>query len=169
MSKRLGSAALVPRGFVLDRLDITDSGTEVVIRGIGRTSVCPDCGNHSARVHSRYRRCLGDLPLAGRPVRLILKARRFRCFEPTCRRTIFAERFANGQMSPWARRTARLELLVLHLGLALGGRPAARFARRLMTPVSNDTLLRAVRKSGRSNFAAPHVIGIDDWAWGRNH
>jgi hypothetical protein len=28
------------------------------------------------------------------------------------------------------------------LGLALGGRPAASFAKRLMLPVSNDTLLR---------------------------
>ena len=111
---------------------------------------------------------MGDLPLAGRPVRLILLARRFRCGKVTCGRTIFTERFAQGVVAPWARRTARLDLLVLHLGLALGGRPAARFARRLMTPVSNDTLLRAVRRRGRPSFAAPHVIGIDDWAWRRN-
>jgi hypothetical protein len=32
------------------------------------------------------------------------------------------------------------------LGLALGGRPAAAFADRLMMPVSNDTLLRVVRR-----------------------
>jgi transposase len=62
-----------------------------------------------------------------------------------------------------------LDVLVFHLGLALGGRPAARFARRLMAPVSNDTLLRTVRRHGRSSFTAPRVIGIDDWAWRRNH
>jgi hypothetical protein len=32
----------------------------------------------------------------------------------------FAERFANGVVAPWARRTGRLEALVHHLGLALG-------------------------------------------------
>jgi hypothetical protein len=32
-------------------------------------------------------------------------------------------------LEPWARRTARLDQIVHHLGLALGGRPAASFAR----------------------------------------
>jgi hypothetical protein len=35
--------------------------------------------------------------------------------------------------------TARLDHIVHHLALALGGRSAASFARRLMLPVSNDT------------------------------
>jgi hypothetical protein len=34
------------------------------------------------------------------------------------------------------------ECIVYHLGLALGGRPAASFAKRLILPVSNDTILR---------------------------
>jgi transposase len=51
----------------------------------------------------------------------------------------------------------------------LGGRPAANFARRLMMPVSNDTLLRVVRRRGSPRFVPPTVIGIDDWAWRRNH
>src|SRR5436309_1232346 len=37
-----------------------------------------------------------------------------------------------------------------------------------MLPVSNDTLLREVRRRGCPPFAAPSVIGIDDWAWRRN-
>jgi len=106
--------------------------------------------------------------MAGQPVRLILLARRFRCEAPRCARRIFAERFGEAAVLPWARRTARLDLLIFHLGLALGGRPAARFARRLMTPVSKDTLLRAVRRRGRPSFTAPSVVGIDDWAWRRN-
>lgn len=95
-------------------------------------------------------------------------ARRFRCDVVSCKRPIFAERFGDGAVAPWARRTARLDLLVFHLGLALGGRPAARFARRLMASVGNDTLLRTVRRRGRPTFTVPKVIGIDDWAWRRN-
>ncbi len=94
------------------------------------------------RVHSRYTRRPADLPVAGRPVRLELIARRFRCEAVLCGRRIFVERFDPNVLAPSARRTARLECLVHHLGLALGGRPAAAMARRLMLPVSNDTLLQ---------------------------
>ena len=34
--------------------------------------------------------------------------------------------------------------------------------------MSNDTLLRLVRRRGSPRFAPPTVIGIDDWAWRRN-
>jgi transposase len=72
-------------------------------------------------------------------------------------------------LTPSARRTVRLESLVHHLGLALGGRPGAGFAQRLVMPVSNDTLLRVVRRRARLPVERPTVIGIDDWAWRRNH
>ncbi|MGX0966085.1 transposase [Bradyrhizobium japonicum] len=38
-----------------------------------------------------------------------------------------------------------------------------------MLPVSKDTLLRVVRRRHRSPADALKVIGIDDWAWRRNH
>ena len=56
-----------------------------------------------------------------------------------------------------------------HLGLALGGRPAASSAQRLRLPVSNHTLLRVVRRRASPAFAPPQVVGIDDSAWKRNH
>ena len=68
-----------------------------------------------------------------------------------------------------SRRTSRLECIVHHLGLALGGRPAAGFAKRLMVPVSNDTLLRVVRRRAILSHDQLNVIGIDDWAWRRNY
>ena len=37
-----------------------------------------------------------------------------------------------------------------------------------MVPVSNDTLLRVVRRRGSPRFVPPTVVGIDDWAWRRN-
>ncbi len=38
-----------------------------------------------------------------------------------------------------------------------------------MLPVSNDTLLRVVRRRGSPRIVPPTVIGVDDWAWRRNH
>jgi hypothetical protein len=51
---------------------------------------------------------------------------------------------------------------------ALGGRPAASFAKRLMLPVSNDTLLRVVRRRARVPTEPLTVVGIDDFAFRRN-
>ncbi len=92
---------------------------------------------------------IADQPCAGRKIELHLTVRRFVCNVVHCRRKIFAERFGDGVIRPMARRTARLDCLVRHLALALGGRPAARFADRLGLPVSNDTLLRTVRRYDR--------------------
>lgn len=84
-----------------------------------------------------------------------------------CGRQIFSERFGD-VLPPYARRTGRLEHLVNHLALALGGRPAVRFSQQLMLPVSNDTLLRVIRRQGLPPSIPPTVIGIDDWAWRRS-
>jgi transposase len=164
----LRASSLVPNGFVVEGVNNDLVGTAITVRPAGKTSQCPGCGAVSARIHSRYRRRLTDLPIANRSVRIVILARRFHCDAVLCGRRIFAERFDKNVLAPWARRTARLDQIVHCLGLALGGRPAASFARRLMMPVSNDTLLRVVRRRGSPRFVAPSVIGIDDWAWRRN-
>jgi transposase len=151
----------------MEEVGVEDGITVIVVRSAALRAICPACGAAAGRVHSRYIRTLSDLPLGGRAVRLKLSVRRFRCNRATCVRRIFAERVESA--NPHARRTARLDELVHHLGLALGGRPAAAFARRLMLPVSNDTLLRVVRRHGTPAFHPPRAVGIDDWAWKRNH
>ena len=161
-------STLVPRGFAVDGVSSEDGGVVIAVHPTSSGSACPECGRVSERVHSRYRRRLADLPMAGRPVRIVVMARRFRCAAVLCGPRIFAERFDRDVLAPWCRRTARLDHIVHHLALALGGRPAASFARRLMLPVSNDTLLRVVRRRGSPRFLPPTVIGIDDWAWRRN-
>jgi transposase len=168
MQRAFRASAFVPRGLVVDDATSDDAGALITVRSVARASACPGCGSPSGRVHSRYRRRLADLPISGRPVRLMVLARRFYCNAVLCGRRVFAERFDADVLAPWARRTARLEHIVHHLGLALGGRPAASFARRLMVPVSNDTLLRVVRRRGNPRFVPPAVVGIDDWAWRRN-
>ena len=97
-------------------------------------------------------------------------ARRFRCERgvrpANLRKAVSPPMF----LAPSARRTGRLDCIVHHLGLVVGGCPAASFARRLMLPVSNDTLLRVISPSTAQVPTEPlSVIGIDDWAWRRNH
>ena len=108
-----------------------------------------------------------DLPATGVRIALILRTRRFFCDAEACARRIFAERFE--AVEPRARRTNRLDDVVHCLAIALGGRPAASLSRRLNLVVSNDTLLRIVRRRGPRTFPPPAIVGIDDWAWRRNH
>lgn len=168
VQRSLRPSALIPNGLRVESAVLEGTAAVITVRAHAKTSACPSCGVQARRVHSRYRRTLLDLPLGGRPVHPVVSARRFRCDVSSCARRIFAERFGGGALEPWARRTARVDDLVHHLGLALGGRPAASFAARLMLRVSNDTLLRLVRRRGCPPLAAPRIIGIDDWAWRRN-
>jgi transposase len=169
MQQALQRSSLVPRGFVVESAYYEGDKAVIAVRASGSVGLCPSCGTVSRRVHSRYRRRVTDLPLSGRIVQLLVIGRRFRCDAVLCARQIFTERFAEGALAPSARRTARLDSIVHHLGLALGGRPAAGFAKRLMLPVSKDTLLRVVRRRSRPPSDPLRVIGIDDWAWRRNH
>ena len=82
-------------------------------------------------------------------------------------RADLAERLGDGIAAPFARRTARLERLAHHLALALGGRPGAGLAARLLLPMGRDTLLRTLRRRAGRLHGTPVVIGIDDWAWKR--
>lgn len=169
MDQRLRPGALVPGGFVIEQTRIDADRVTVWVRSDARVCACPLCGTRSCRLQSRYWRRAADLPLAGRRVDLRIMVRRFRCDAVLCGRQVFAERFRDDVLAPRARRTARLDHIVHHLGLALGGRPAANFAVRLMLPVSNDTLLRVVRRRARAPADPLMIIGIDDFAWRRNH
>jgi len=169
MQQALHRSSLVPAGFVVESAFCNADSIVITVRPLQNIGVCPSCGTVSRRVHSHYRRRVRDLPLSGRAVEIVIIARRFRCDAVLCGRQIFTERFPKGALAPSARRTSRLDGIVHHLGLALGGRPAAIFAKRLMLPVSNDTLLRVVRRRSPPPSDRLKVVGIDDWAWRRNH
>ena len=162
-----GFRSLSPAGLLIKSVELGDDRILITARCRGASGTCPDCGRSSEHMHSRYERKLLDLPSHGRAVQLRIAVRRFRCTEPSCRRRIFAESLGEAIASRSARRTSRLETIVHHLGVALGGRPAAALARRLMLPVSKDTLLRVVRRRMACDTSPLHVIGIDDWAWKR--
>src|SRR5271170_7310168 len=161
--------SLAPCGLAIESVEAEAGALVILAHPASATADCPICGSPSAKIHSTYQRSLTDLPSHGRVVRIKLSTRRFRCALATCGRRIFTERLAATAGRPFARRTTRLEGIVHHLGLALGGRPGQSFARRLLLPVSKDTLLRVVRRHSVPTAAAPRVIGIDDWAFKRGH
>jgi transposase len=160
-------SSLAPSGLIVRDLEIVPDAITMVAYSASRSSACPTCGHVSTSMHSRYQRVLSDLPSHGVGVEIRVIARRFRCRQPTCHQRIFTERLNSNIAAPFARRTARLEGIVHHIGLALGGRPGQSLAQRLALPVSKDTLLRIVRRHAKRPNAPLHVVGLDDWAWKR--
>ena len=169
MGRSRMQAALLPPGLIIEQVRVDDGGVVAIARSREIGAICQDCGVPSRQIHSRYARSLSDLPAHGRRVVVTLTVRRFRCKNDRCPKRIFAERFGDDIVAPYARRTARLQGIIHHLGLALGGRPGQGLARRLLMPVSKDTLLRLVRARTPEAKPASRVIGIDDWAWKRGH
>ena len=136
----------------------------LVARTTARTASCPLCHQPACSIHSRYQRRVADLPCGGRPVTLVIHARRFFCRTPTCPRRTFRERLP-ALVGPGARRSHGLLATLTRIGMALGGKPGARLARQLGMPASNQTLLRLVRAAPLPVVATPRIIGMDDWAW----
>ena len=108
---------------------VTDCGAGVVVDARLRVdeSACPRCGQPSRRVHSRYRRRLVDAPIAGRPVQLRLRVRRFFCDNAACATRTFAEQPAT-LTAPRARRTSLLRRMLSTIAVALAGGAGARLA-----------------------------------------
>lgn len=155
-------------GLSLQSISSAPQAVTLVLRSTPPQAACPQCGQLSARVHSRYVRGAADLPWQGVAVQLRLHARRFFCLNDGCPRQLFCERLAE-VIAPHARRTLRLNEALRLIGFALGGNPGARLALSLGMSVSHDTLLRRIRQAALPARLPPRVIGIDDWAKRKRH
>lgn len=144
-----------------------DNGVTVTLRSEVLTAMCPTCGHETKRVHSRYQRKPSDLPVSGRPVRLVIEVRRFFCDHACCPCKTFAERMPS-LIRPHAQRTVRLQEVLQQLGLAVGGEAGARLGKHLGLPSSPDSLLRLVRQAEPPAKPSAKIIGIDDWAYKRH-
>jgi len=133
------------------------------------SACCPRCQSPSSQVHAGYTRTIADLPAGGRPVRVVLAVRRFRCLEPACPAVTFAGQ-AEGFSARYRRRSVPLLALVAAIGLELAGRAGARLAAVLGITVHPSTVLREVMALPVPQVsAAPEITGIDDFALRKGH
>ena len=78
-------------GLDIDHVEDLGDAVQIVARTRTASLACRGCRVVSARVHDRYRRRLQDLACGGRPVQVVLAARRFGCGNPACPVATFAE------------------------------------------------------------------------------
>ena len=163
------TALLPPTGAVrLTEVAVEQASVRLQLTATASTAACPLCGVPSSSIHSRYQRCLTDLPWGTRVVRIQLMVRKFLCRTPTCARRIFTERLPD-LVAAYGRHTRRLATALRAIGLALGGNTGARLAARLRLPTSPSTLLRLVRGAPVPPTPALQAVGVDEWAWRRGH
>ncbi len=115
----------VPECRVAHLVERHDDHLVVPVRLDAATGCCPECGQASRSVHSRYHRHPSDLPLSASRTALRIEVRRFYCRNPTCRRRTFAET-PTDLLAPHARRTRRLGEAQARVGRACGGAGGAR-------------------------------------------
>lgn len=138
-----------------------------VVSACGPSSgICPDCGKHSGSRHGWSYRSLQDLPIQGNEVTVRLRLSRWRCTYRQCERQTFTDAIPE-IASPYARRTTRVAKLVGLLVHGTGGRPGERLMNQLGMPVSDDTILRHLKRMASQIDDEPpaRIIGIDDWSW----
>ncbi|MFB7363859.1 ISL3 family transposase [Streptomyces hydrogenans] len=147
----------------VDQLVLTDTEVRLAVRSGAASAACPGCGHRSSRVHCYYQRTLTDRPVAGRRVRIELRARRLVCGHDRCVRRTFAEQIP-ALTRRHARRTDALTTHLTDVALFLGGRPGARLFQRMTIDTSKDTLLRLIRALPLpSTGPVPH-LGVDEFA-----
>ncbi|QBD78903.1 transposase [Ktedonosporobacter rubrisoli] len=84
----------LPEGLELIGLEQMDGLLVVTAASTQCAPRCPLCGVPARWVHSRYTRCVADLPCGGQPIRLLLQVRKCFCEQGDCPRKIFVERLA---------------------------------------------------------------------------
>lgn len=161
-----------PSCFVPVGLSVTcrSVGTDLVVIAAVTTAsdaTCPVCRTPSTHVHSRYLRTVADRPSHGRRVVWRITARRFRCRNGGCPRSVFCERLP--EVRPHARATESLVHAQREVGLAVGGEAGSRLCQRLAFPTSGDTLLRRIRALPPTTAPTPRVLGVDDFAFRKGH
>ncbi|WP_322883392.1 ISL3 family transposase (plasmid) [Sinorhizobium medicae] len=150
-------------------ISLDDDESWVVSAAGPAFGICPDCGQRTRHRHGWSNRSLQDLPVQGKTVTVKLRLSRWRCAHQECERQTFTDRLPT-IASPYARRTRRVSGIVGLLGHSAGGRPGERLMRRLGMPVSDDTILRQLKRDAAlvSCDAPIRVVGIDDWSWRRS-
>ncbi|WP_442974111.1 transposase family protein [Saccharothrix sp. NRRL B-16348] len=143
---------------VVEKVEQVPSGVRIWGCAKASVSACSSCGVGSRRVHSRYDRRVADMPVAGLPVVLWLRMRRFFCDNGTCPVGTFAEQ-VDGVTSAHARRSQGLRATLESIGLAVAARSGTRLVDRLGLVTGRDTLLRLVRTVPDPPIAPITVLG----------
>lgn len=157
-------------GYHQESVSYSGRSYTVVLSRTSKGCHCPSCGLFSKSLHSHYFRQLQSLEILNHPLTLSVKARKFRCKNPDCRRQIFCESLSS-LASPYARHTLEVEDRIRHTSLKTTSRICSELLHKQNIFYSPSSCLRSAHKTSFQENAPskPVAIGIDDFAQKKGH
>lgn len=120
---------------------------EVWTRSTRKEAECPYCHQISSSGWEWTVRAFQDIPVNGEKTRVMLEHRRFKCKNPACSHSTFAERF--DCIEPYSRRTDRLTDRIVDTARGKGSDAATRSLADGTCDVSRSTVYNLInRKKG---------------------
>lgn len=117
------------------------------------SAYCPKCRNISTHRHSRTKRTIRDLPIAGKEVFLHIRLQKWFCRHGLCNTTIFTETI--DAAPAYQRNTVRVNESLREIAFRTNCVQAAKLSTKLGLPVSHDTLLRLIYQTPQIAVPSP--------------
>ena len=108
------------------------------------------------------KRTISDLPIQSYKVKLIINVKKYFCNNSKCQHTTFAEplKFIENN----AIRTKRLDNYINKIGLRTSSKDAERQVKDTYVNISNNTILRIIKKTKIEIDYEIKNLGIDDFS-----
>lgn len=131
-----------------------------------KSSICPNCGVESARLHGFQERAARDLPILGKRVTLRIVQKKYFCDNDECDTDIFTEH--TDFIKPGSQFTSRCSEYMLKVATLVSCESAVKILTFQGIRVSGDTLLNMLKEAGKEyKCNVGSKIGVDDWAYRR--
>jgi transposase len=139
----------------------------IELKSTQESQECPVCDEITSSRHCTYTRTVDDLTMIGKSVVLTISVNKFKCKNPECRVKVFCQRI-EGFLEKNQQKTERLLEYLRNIAFTNSGECGSRICRKNNLPVSGATLIRLV-KSWKPVEIKVKKIGVDDWAYKKNH
>jgi transposase len=150
----------------ISKIENTSECIRIELNSAKETQECPMCNELSTSKHCSYTRTVGDLPIVGKRLILIIHAYKFKCKNCQCKVKVFCQQF-KGFLAKSQQKTERLIKYLYDIAFTNSGEGGARICCKNNIPVSGDTLIRMIKLWNPLKIKATK-IGVDDWAYKKN-
>lgn len=116
----------------------------IYVKRTNKSAICPCCGKKSININTKYYRSIKDLPIQDTKVILKLEAKTFFCNNKNCETNTFSEIF--DFIEKRSRMTIRLKERIIDDSKGMSARAAKVSINKGLTNVSDDTILRLLKK-----------------------
>jgi transposase len=106
---------------------------------------CPNCGQSSSRVHSRYIRSFQDLPIQDKKLIVVLYNRKLFCENPDCKNVTFAETFSF--LPSKGKKSIRLIDKIIDISLNVSSMTASSILGNGVVDIGKSTICRMLKKT----------------------